>query len=277
MTAELLTIGTLSVLTRLTPKTLRYYEEKGLLVPAKKEITGYRIYSFEQVARGLLLNRLSGLGFGIQEMKAIIDVVDGRTDRSSVEPIIAAKVIETRERVEELERIREVLETTDLERLIDMSQEIPKIVEVAPIRIVSKRGKGAWAVIVPQLMEEVYSAIGSQPQARITGPPMSICHDEEYKEKDQDVEVCVPVTGRVVVDDDLMVRTIEGGQAVSAIHKGPYDTVGEAWGRVFKFAQENGLHRNGPDREIYLNDPTNIPVSEVLTEVQLPVERSSTP
>jgi effector-binding domain-containing protein len=191
--------------------------------------------------------------------------------------MITAKVIETRERVEELERIREVLETMDLERLIDMSQEMPKIVEVTPIRIVSKRGKGTWAVIVPQLMEDVYSAIGSQPQAHISGPPMSICHDQEYKENDQDVEVCVPVTGRVIVDNDLMVRTLEGGQVVSAIHKGPYDTVGEAWGRVFKFAQENGLHRNGPDREIYLNDPTNIPVSEVLTEVQLPVERSSTP
>ncbi|OPX65451.1 MAG: Bacterial transcription activator, effector binding domain [Methanomassiliicoccales archaeon PtaB.Bin134] len=64
---------------------------------------------------------------------------------------------------------------------------------------------------------------------------------------------------------------------VSAIHKGPYDTVGEAWGRVLKFAQENGLKRNGPDREIYLNDPTNLPVSEVLTEVQLPVERPPAP
>lgn len=82
MAAELLTIGTLSMLTRLTPKTLRYYEEKGLLVPSKKEITGYRIYSYEHVARGLLLNRLSGLGFGIQEMRAIIDVIDGRADCS---------------------------------------------------------------------------------------------------------------------------------------------------------------------------------------------------
>jgi effector-binding domain-containing protein len=277
MAAELLTIGTLSMLTRLTPKTLRYYEEKGLLVPSKKEITGYRIYSYEHVARGLLLNRLSGLGFGIQEMRAIIDVIDGRADRSSVGPIIAAKVVETRKRVEELERIREVLEKTDVERLIDMSQEIPKMVEVAPIRIASKRGKGAWGEVVPRLMDEVYSAVSSQPQARISGPPMSICHDQEYKETDQDIEVCVPVTGRVVVVDDLAVRTLEGGLVVSAIHKGPYDTVGEAWGRVLKFAQENGLKRNGPDREIYLNDPTNLPVSEVLTEVQLPVERPPAP
>ena len=51
-------------------------------MPARKEITGYRYYSFEQVSQGLLLQRLSGLGFGIQEMRAIVDVIDGRSDCS---------------------------------------------------------------------------------------------------------------------------------------------------------------------------------------------------
>jgi MerR family copper efflux transcriptional regulator len=65
MTAEFLTIGTLSKLTRLTPKALRYYEGKGLLVPTRKEITGFRLYCYEHVARGLLLQRRSGFGFGV--------------------------------------------------------------------------------------------------------------------------------------------------------------------------------------------------------------------
>ena len=272
MTSELLTIGTLSKLTRLTPKALRYYEEKGLLVPLKREITGFRFYSYEHVARGLLLRRLSDHGFGVQEMGIIMDVLDGKADRSLIGPIIATKVAETRERMEQLERVREVLESKDLERLIDMGQDTPRIVQIAPIRIVSKREKGTWGEVVSKLMMEVYSSLGSQPQVRIAGPPLSLCHDQEYREDDQDIEVGVPVTGRVAVDEGMMVRTLEGGRAISAMHKGPYDTVGEAWARVFKFAQENGLHRSGPDREIYLNDPTNVPVSEVLTEVQLPVE-----
>lgn len=272
MTNDLLTIGTLSKLTRLTPKALRYYEEKGLIAPTKKEITGFRLYGHEHVVRGLLLQRLSGLGFGVQEMRVIIDVVDGKVDRSSVEPMIAAKLMETRGRLEQLNRINEVLESVDLEGLIDMSQDVPKIVEIAPIRIASKRKKGAWAEVVPTLMDEVCAAIGSQPQAHISGPPLSICHDTEYRETDADIEVGVPVTGRVVAENGLMVRVLEGGRAISAIHKGPYDTVGEAWERVFRFAQENGLRRAGLDREIYLNDPTNLPVTEVLTEVQLPVE-----
>jgi effector-binding domain-containing protein len=48
--------------------------------------------------------------------------------------------------------------------------------------------------------------------------------------------------------------------------------VGEAWGRVLKYAQENGLRPVGPAREHYLNDPEVTPTQELLTEVQLPVE-----
>jgi hypothetical protein len=72
-------------------------------------------------------------------MSAIIDAVDGKADRSSVEPIISAKLVETRQRMEQLERIQEVLESIDPEGLIDMGQDIPKILQIAPIRIVSKR------------------------------------------------------------------------------------------------------------------------------------------
>ncbi|HTY46497.1 MAG TPA: MerR family DNA-binding transcriptional regulator [Methanomassiliicoccales archaeon] len=39
---ELLSIGDLSIITRLSMKALRFYDEKGLLVPVRKEITGYR-------------------------------------------------------------------------------------------------------------------------------------------------------------------------------------------------------------------------------------------
>lgn len=143
MTNELLAIGSFSILTRLTAKAPRYNEEKGLLVPARKEITGYRYYSFEQVSQGLLLQRLSGLGFGIQEMRAIVDVIDGRSDRSVICPIIEAMIADVRGRVEELEGIRKVLERNDLERILDMSQEIPKVVDIAPMRVVTKRDRGA--------------------------------------------------------------------------------------------------------------------------------------
>ena len=271
MTNELLTIGAFSMLTRLTPKALRYYEEKGLLVPAKKEITGYRFYGFEQVGRGLLLQRLSGLGFGIQEMRAVVDIIDGRADRSSIGPVIGSKVAEVKERMNELERIREVLERNDLERILDMSQDIPRIVDIAPMRVVTKRERGAYGEVIPRLLGEVYAAVMAQPQARLVGPPLTIYHDVDASDAGADLEVGAPVAGPVAADNGLEVRTLDGGRAVTAVHRGPYDMVGEAWGRVLKYAQENGLRTVGAAREFYLNDPNVTPASELLTEVQLPV------
>ncbi|MDL1969356.1 MAG: MerR family transcriptional regulator [Deltaproteobacteria bacterium] len=67
-TSELISIGIFSMITRLTRRALRLYDEKGLLSPAKKEITGYRQYSYRQIRRGMQLKRLADLGFGINEM-----------------------------------------------------------------------------------------------------------------------------------------------------------------------------------------------------------------
>ncbi len=272
MTTEHIAIGTFSVLTKLTPKALRYYEEKGLLIPAKREITGYRLYTFDQIARGLLIKRLSGLGFGVPEMRTVVDIIDGRADRSAIGPIIEARVAAVREQAEELERIRGVLERNDLERILDMSQDLPKVVDTASMRVVSKREKGTYSDVIPRLLGEVFGAVMSQPQAHVVGPPFTIYRDISEACDGADMEVGAPVMGPVAADNGLEVHTLEGCKAVTAVHRGPYDMVGEAWGRVMKYAQENGLKQAGPLREFYLNDPNDTKPADLLTEVQLPVE-----
>lgn len=270
---DLLNIGTFSMLTRLTPKALRFYEERGLLVPARKEITGYRFYGYDQVGRGLLLRRLSDLGFGVQDMRSLLDVIDGRADRSAVRAVIEARVQQVRAQSKELERIRGVLENSSFEEVLDMSQDIPKIVDAAPMRILSRRDKGAYHDVIPRLMGELCAVLGSPNQtARACGPPMTIYHDVEFKETDADIEIAIPISGRITVDPPFEVRTMPGGRVVTAIHQGPYNMVGEAWGRVFKFVQENGLRPTGLCREFYMNDPAETPEAELLTEVQQPVE-----
>jgi DNA-binding transcriptional MerR regulator len=50
MTAERIPIGTFSRVTRLSQRALRLYDERGLLVPALKDVcTGYRSYTVEQI------------------------------------------------------------------------------------------------------------------------------------------------------------------------------------------------------------------------------------
>ncbi len=52
---------------------------------------------------------------------------------------------------------------------------------------------------------------------------------------DADIEVGAPVTGPVVAENGLEVRTLAGGRAVTAVHLEVYATVGEAWTRVLNY------------------------------------------
>ncbi len=77
------------------------------------------------------------------------------------------------------------------------------------------------------------------------------------------------MTGTVPVGSGLDVRSLDGGRAVTALHHGPYEMFGEAWERVLKYVQKNGLVPSSPAQEFYLNDPQTKLTSELLTELQL--------
>src|SRR5512141_2038548 len=65
----MLKIGDLSRLTRISVKTLRYYEEMELLKPAHIDpFTGYRYYSLDQLPRLNRILALKDLGLSLQEI-----------------------------------------------------------------------------------------------------------------------------------------------------------------------------------------------------------------
>src|SRR5436190_21689751 len=71
--AELrLTIGQLARLSGIKAKTIRYYEEIGLLPPAQRRESGYRCYGEYDVNRLLLLRRIRLLGVPLPEIKQLL-------------------------------------------------------------------------------------------------------------------------------------------------------------------------------------------------------------
>ena len=74
MTVDQIPIGRFSVVTSLSLKALRYYDEKGILVPkAKDPFTGYRYYTGDQIAVGVKISTLTGLGFSLEETAGILE------------------------------------------------------------------------------------------------------------------------------------------------------------------------------------------------------------
>lgn len=69
-----LKIGEFSKLMQVTVKTLRYYEQKRLLIPdTVDEWTGYRYYSVGQMQKLNAIRRLQVLGFSLDEIKELYD------------------------------------------------------------------------------------------------------------------------------------------------------------------------------------------------------------
>src|SRR2546429_2273492 len=74
--AELrLTIGQLARLSGIKAKTIRYYEEIGLLPPAQRRESGYRCYGEQDVNRLMLLRRIRLLGVPLAEIKPLLSGV----------------------------------------------------------------------------------------------------------------------------------------------------------------------------------------------------------
>ena len=271
--SDYLSIGDFSLYTRLTPKALHYYEEKGLFITAKKEITGYRMYTYPQINQGLLLKRLAILGFGLQEMRTVLDVVTGKEDRTALDVMISTRVADIDAKIRELEKVKGELEGKTFEEMIEMDYEEPKIKSIPAMRVVSRRDKGRYEEVIPRLIQEICTTMLQQTQGgHMCGPPMVLYHDGEHKEEDADVEVAIPITGRVTVDPRFEIKTWEPHRAVSLIHKGRYPLIGQAWGHMGKYLVENGIRCSAPCRELYLNDPCNTPEDDLLTELQSPME-----
>ena len=69
-----LKIGEFSQMMQVTVKTLRHYEQKGILFPCKvDEWTGYRYYSVEQMQRLNTIRQLQSLGFSLDEIKELYE------------------------------------------------------------------------------------------------------------------------------------------------------------------------------------------------------------
>ena len=73
---ELLQIGEVSARTELSIKTIRHYDDVGLVVPSARSAGGFRLYTGDDVARLIAIRRMKPLGFTLEEMRDLLDALD---------------------------------------------------------------------------------------------------------------------------------------------------------------------------------------------------------
>ncbi|MFI5500872.1 MerR family transcriptional regulator [Nocardia asteroides] len=78
-----LQIGQVADRTALSLKTIRHYDEVGLVQPSARSAGGFRLYTAADVDRLLVIRRMKPLGFTLAEMKELLEAIDVLDDDSA--------------------------------------------------------------------------------------------------------------------------------------------------------------------------------------------------
>lgn len=76
---QLLHIGAVAERTELSLRTLRHYDEIGLITPSERSSGGFRLYSEADVERILLIRRMKPLDFTLEQMRELLEVTEAAT------------------------------------------------------------------------------------------------------------------------------------------------------------------------------------------------------
>lgn len=126
---------------------------------------------------------------------------------------------------------------------------------------------------LPNAIGESYGKI-MQYLAELGEPPADAPYTAYYNldMQDLDVEMGFPVAKLMSEKGDIKSGEIPQGKYVSAMYKGAYSQMEQPYNEMFKWMEENGYEQKGVYYEFYFNSPNDVPESELLTKIAIPVK-----
>lgn len=265
-------IGEFSKMSKITIKTLRYYDEEGLLKPADiDKFTGYRLYTTNQLVKVHMLQSLRQLGLSIAEIKLIL------SEKVTLSDILQKRkaeiIAELENNNDQLARIEFILSGEDnFMNYQAIIKELPECNIYSTTKII--KNYDDYFQLIPSIGEKVTS---KYPDLNCSTPEYCFVKylDGEYKEKNISIEFCEAIDKLEDNFADIVFKKIPAVTAVSVMHKGPYSTLSKAYSYIMKWVEDNGYSITECPRESYIDGIWNKETDqEWLTEIQIPVKRA---
>src|SRR5690348_18310430 len=121
---ERLHIGEVAALAGVSPKTVRYYHEVGLLAEPARTEAGYRLYTAQDLLRLQRIRRLRSLGLSLERIKEILGEPDSE-HQHMLRNALQSLVEELTAQILELEGRREMLKKLLAQDDLDAPSETP--------------------------------------------------------------------------------------------------------------------------------------------------------
>lgn len=111
--SEYLKIGEIARESGVGVEALRFYESRGLIEPATRTQSGYRLYDTDVFKRLSFIKKAQSIGFTLDEIANIIsDAEHGHAPCDDVRRLASHKLQELEERIRQLQRYRRELRQT---------------------------------------------------------------------------------------------------------------------------------------------------------------------
>ena len=150
------------------------------------------------------------------------------------------------------------------------------MVEVPAQTVLGIKRTGRFSDIPVALGELVQYAMANG--GELIGAPVALYYEpskEAIEKANRDgtaiIDVNFPIAKPITGSDTVRVYELQGGKMAKIIHKGPYEACEPAYIALMQWIAENGMNVTGPVREVYPNDPREVPPEDILTEIYAPV------
>jgi DNA-binding transcriptional MerR regulator/effector-binding domain-containing protein len=262
-------IGEFSQITGLSAKTLRFYHEKGILVPASvDEATGYRFYDASKIEKARVIMRLRQMEFSIEDIATVFaecsDDADIVNHLERQKEVLQQCISEDRDIVRSLGEI--LTKEKEARQILEKANFAVEEKSIEPMLVAGIRMKGKYSECGMG-----FSRLGKAIGRYISGKPLCLYYDGEFREEDANFEPCFPIRKRIEVEG-VSVHELPGARCLSLVHRGAYDQLGRSYAKILKAADERKIAL--PTREVYVKGPGMIfkgNPKNYLTEIQLPL------
>jgi len=132
----LLRIGEVSAQAQLSVKTVRYYEERGLIQASRRSSGGFRLFAPTVLTRLQFIRRSQALGLSLQDIQDILDIADrGSSPCKNVRQKFKAKIEAIDHQMEQLQQLKaQLLELMDgADQAERLDADICPIIERTPL------------------------------------------------------------------------------------------------------------------------------------------------
>jgi DNA-binding transcriptional MerR regulator len=254
-TKDLLSIGDFAGMARLSIKALRLYDELSLLTPRHVDPgSGYRYYRADQIHPARMIRIMREMDMPLATIRQVL-----AAPPAEAETLVRDYLYMREQQVEHIRgEVESFIQLLKQER-IPMSQEVSvKKLPVQQVVCITRRVKvnGLDAAIRTSL--QTIRTLLKEQNITTSQPPFGIYCGPINEQEDGPIDICVPVSGKVMVKGEVQLKQLPAGNYASTMMTGKgcrFPAILKGYDAVVDWIRQNGYSPVGAPREVWVSRP----------------------